>query len=423
MYIFNNLKDFSKMSKIFYGFGVLSWLMVMVGCNPVDPSDVLVREVAKILGSDVTTNDRFGYSAVTDGNIAIIGAPRLTGTDSSDVGIGSAYIYTRSGNSWSEQAKLTASDGADNDWFGRSVAVVGNIAFVGAPNDKDTIDYRGQNEGAIYIFTRNGTNWTEQQKLRPNDPNVRSFGLTMALDGDTIVIGTYVKLYVFTLNGTNLVEQATIPAPSTGNFNGLSMSLGGDTLIIGGSVGDVNAYIFTRSGTNWTQQAELRASDEHVRYSRQYGSDASGFGFSVALEGDIAIVGARLAYSPDRRLTGGAYIFTRSGTNWTEQTKLTPIDGVQGGFFGSSVAIDGDMIVVGADGEDHKAYNAGAAHIFTRNGNTWSEQSTITASDADPLNAFGSKVAIRGDMIFVSASGDNTGVPRSGSAYIYQVQR
>ena len=189
---------------------------------------------------------------------------------------------------FSQQAKLTASDGDNNDFFGISVAIDGDTAVAGAPLDNGDLS----NQGAAYVFTRSGTTWTEQQKLTASDGKANDlFGTSVAIDGDTVVAG----------------------AP-------------GD----GGTANSGAAYVFTRSGTTWTEQQKLTASD---------GAANDLFGASVSIDGDTAVVGAP---NDDGGTInqGAAYVFTRSGTTWTEQQKLTASDGAANDFFGASVAID-----------------------------------------------------------------------------------
>ena len=207
----------------------------------------------------------------------------------------------------------TASDGAEGDSFGNSVALDGDTALVGAYRDND----RGLSSGSAYFFTRSGGLWTQQQKLTASDgAEGDSFGNSVALDGDTALVGAYID-------------------DDRGSESG-------------------SAYFFTRSGGVWTQQQKLTASD---------GAEGDSFGSSVALDGDTALVGA---YGDDDlgSNSGSAYIFTRSGGVWTQQAKLTALDGAAWDSFGYSVALDGDTVLVGANGDDDLGSNSGSVYFF-----------------------------------------------------------
>ncbi|MDP6053292.1 MAG: FG-GAP repeat protein, partial [Candidatus Latescibacteria bacterium] len=317
----------------------------------------------KLTASDAAAADLFGQSVSIDGDYAIVGA---NGNDDGGTSSGSAYIFKRSGTTWSQQAKLTASDAAQNDDFGTSVSISGDYAIVGAHANDDGGSY----SGSAYIFVRSGTNWTEQAKLTASDAAASDyFGYSVSIDGDYAIVGAHA------------------------NDDGGSDS---------GS-----AYIFVRSGTNWTQQTKLTALD---------GGVGDAFGYSVSIAGDYAIVGAYLDEDPGF-LTGSAYIFTRSGESWSEQSKLTASDGSV--RFGYSVSIAGDHAIVGAYRDDDAGSYSGSAYIFVRSGTTWTEQDKLTASDAAQGDLFGTSVSIAGDHAIVGAVSNDDDGEASGSAYVY----
>ncbi len=257
----------------------------------------------KITASDAAAADLFGQSVSIDGDYAIVGA---NGNDDG----GSAYIFKRSGTTWSQQAKLTASDAAQNDDFGTSVSISGDYAIVGAHANDDGGSY----SGSAYIFVRSGTNWTEQAKLTASDANgADEFGISVSIDGDYAIVGAYRD-------------------DDDGSDSG-------------------SAYIFVRSGTNWTQQTKLTALD---------GGVGDVFGYSVSIDGDYAIVGST-GDDDDGSNSGSAYIFVRSGTTWTQQTKLTASDAAASDYFGDSVSFDGDYAIVGSSGIDDDGSVSGYA--------------------------------------------------------------
>ena len=372
---------------------------------------------AKIQSSDIQGDDRFGYSVGINGDTVIVGA-RLE--DESGTSAGAAYIFTRSGSTWTEQQKLTASDGAGTDNLGWSSAIDGDTAVTSARN--------AGGAGAAYVFTRSGSTWTEQQKLTASDPEVNDhFGQSVAISGDTVICsandedtggGSAGAAYIFTRSGSTWTQQAKIQAADAeeGDHFGWSVGIDGDTVVVsayrestgGSQTGAV--YIFTRSGSTWTQQAKIQASDIET--------SGDEFGFSVAISGDTVVVGARLDETGGSN-AGSAYILTRSGSTWTQQAKIQASDAEENDFFGWSVGIDGDTVVVSAAYEDTGALNAGSAYIFTRDGSTWTQQAKIQAADAAASDEFGYSVGIDGTTVIVGARYEDTGGNNVGAAYIF----
>jgi hypothetical protein len=317
----------------------------------------------------------------------------------------------RSGTRWSQQQKLTASDAAPNDDFGLAVAVSGDTAVVGAIGDDDA----GRDSGAAYVFVRSGTRWSQQQKLTASEAASNDlFGISVAVSGDTAVVGAYADddaggdsgaAYVFVRSGTRWRQQQKLTASDAASSDlfGNSVAVSGDTAVVGargdddaGGVNSGAAYVFVRSGTRWSQQQKLTASDA---------APNDDFGLAVALSGDTAVVGAE---------NNSAYVFVRSGTRWSEQQKLTASDAAAGagGFFGNSVAVSGDTAVVGAYADVDAGGDSGAAYVFVRSGTRWSEQQKLTASDAAAGIRFGNSVAVSGDTAVVGAYADD-------SAYVF----
>jgi hypothetical protein len=390
-------------------------------------SGTLWSQQAKLTAGDGAVSDQFGYSVAVSGDTAVVGA-RFD-----DIGAntdqGSAYVFTRSGTTWSEQAKLTAGDGAANDLFGFSVAVSGDTAVVGAHQDDIGVN---SNQGSAYVFTRSGATWSQEAKLTAGDGAANDqFCWSVAVSGDTAVIGAYQddigantdqgSAYVFTRSGTSWSQQAKLTAGdgAAGDYVGWSVALEGDTAVvgaaadvIGANTGQGSAYVFTRTGTSWSQQAKLTAGD---------GAASDLFGSSVAVSGDTAVVGARFDDIGANSNQGSAYVFTRSGTLWSQQAKLTAGDGAASDLFGSSVAVSGDTAVVGAlSGDIGANANQGSAYVFTRSGTTWSEQAKLTTGDGTEGDQFGISVAVSGDTAVVGALfGDIGANTDQGSAYVF----
>jgi hypothetical protein len=366
-------------------------------------------EVQKLLAPQET--HALGRSVAINGNTAVIGD---LGDDVLGTLPGSAYVFTRSGTTWSFEATLTAADVELGDFFGDSVAVFGDTALVGARGDSPN----GTDAGSVYVFTRSGTTWTLQAKLTSSDGTADDqFGISVALVGDTALIGAWNddgggSAYVFTRTGNTWSQQAKVTASDreTDDCFGLSVALAGETALIGARGDDAftgSAYVFTRSGTSWTQQAKLTANDRLT---------SDDFGNGVALRNDTALIGARTVGNRN----GSAYVFTRSGTTWTQQAKLVASDGAVSDFFGSSVAIVGNMAVIGAQRNGVNGVRSGAAYVFTRSGTTWTEQVKLVSSDGADGDVFGYSAALGGGYAVIGAWGDNDATHISvGSAYVF----
>jgi hypothetical protein len=322
------------------------------------------------LASDGAAGDYFGFSVALQGDTALIGASNKT--VSAHLGQGAAYVFTRSGGAWSQQAELTGSDGAATDRFGQSVALDGDTALIGA-SYKTVSGHSAQ--GAAYVFTRIVGGWTQQAELTGSDgADADLFGYSVALDGDTALIGARLK----TVNGHSTQGAA---------------------------------YVFTRSGGVWSQQAEMTGSD---------GASGDYFGCSVALDGDTALIGASYKTVSGHLAQGAAYVFTRSGSVWTQQAELTGSDGANDDTFGWSVALDADTALVGAFTKTMNGHNAqGAVYAFTRSGGAWSQRAELTGSDGATTDYFGWSVALGGRITLVGAPGKTvSGHATQGAAYV-----
>lgn len=373
----------------------------------------------KVLSSDGASGDRFGSAVSVSGDYAIIGAD-------SDDDSGSAYIFKHDGTSWQEQAKLTASDGDIDDSFGNSASISGDYAVVGAYKEEDN----GYLSGSAYIFNRSGTTWTEQAKITASDGDLEDrFGISVAISGDYAIIGAYFdddngsdsgSAYIFHRTGTTWTEEAKITASDAagGDQFGSSVTIWGDYVLVGAPKDDDHGsssgsvYVFKRTGTTWTEQAKLTASDATV---------GDWFGRSVSLSGDDAVIGA--AFKDDGVFAAGAaYIFQRNGTSWTEQAKMKGQNPLMEDYFGQSVSISGDCVVIGAYRRYFNLMGSGAAYVYLRSGSSWALQSNIIPSDAAAGDFFGSSVSTSGDVAIIGAHYNNDNGPGSGSAYFYELK-
>ncbi len=368
--------------------------------------------------SDGEVGDYFGTSVGISGDTAIVGAYRDDdrGTDS-----GSAYVFERIDGIWTEVAKLTAPDGQTGDRFGVSVGISGDTAIVGAHRDDD----QGTDAGAAYVFQRAGGIWFLLDKFTVSDGQRDNlFGLSVAISGDTVVVGAPYdddlgassgSAYVFERVGNAWTQVAKLTAADgqEGDVFGLSVAISGDTTIVGAYREDDrapnagSAYVFERVGNAWTQVAKLTAAD---------GQGGDLFGVSVGISGDTAIVGS---YGDDDLGTdaGTAYIFERIDGVWTQIRKLTASDGEAGDGFGVSVAIDGESAVVGAHQDDDQSPNSGSAYVFKRTNDAWVEVAKRFARDGQVGDAFASSVAISASRAVIGALGDDNLGSDSGSVY------
>jgi len=382
-----------------------------------------------------SNGDNFGYSVAISGDTIVVGASLedsntteiingsdLSGTNDDGSGNGAVYVFTRSGTIWSHQAYLKAPNSSDDDYF-RTVAIDGDTIAVGAfgegstttaiinGSDLSSTDDDGDSNGAVYVFTRSGTEWSHQAYLKaPNHSDYDHFGTSVAIDGDTIAVGASWE-----------------DSDTTAIINGSDLSA---TNNYGSSNGAV--YVYTRSGVTWSHQAYLKAPNS---------TPMDYFGGSVAISGDTIAVGAYNEKSTTTKIINGSdlsatnllgffigavYVFTRSGSTWSHQAYLKAPNCFNSENFGYSVGIDGDTIVVGAYHEDSTTTaiingsdlsstdddgdSNGAVYVFTRSGTEWSHQAYLKAPNNSDYDFFGRSVAISGDMIAVGASdeGSNT---------------
>ncbi|MEO9599723.1 FG-GAP repeat protein [Parasphingorhabdus sp.] len=271
-----------------------------------------------------------------------------------------------------EQQKILADDGAPEDSFGFNVAISGDTAIVGSFKADDQV--KGVDVGAAYIFARSGNIWREQAKLTATDGVANdTLGGNVAISGDTAAAGA-------------------IGHDKNGDNSGA-------------------AYVFVRSGEIWEQRAKLTATD---------GATGDAFGQSIALHRDTMVIGA--PHDDDNGDgSGSVYIFKRIAGIWTERAKLTAADGEAGDLFGISVALYQDTILIGADLNDERATNAGAAYVFVRSGNGWIQQAKLMAEDGAETDIFGVRVALYEDTALISARRDDDEIMGvdAGSAYIF----
>ncbi|HET8759591.1 MAG TPA: cadherin-like beta sandwich domain-containing protein [Nitrospiria bacterium] len=391
---------------------------------------------AYIKPSNTGAGDQFGFSVALSGDTLVVGAPR---EDSASTGVGgkqtnnqasnsgAVYVFVRTNGVWSQRAYLKASNSEAQDHFGSSVALAGDTLVVGSPGEDssatgvngDQGDNASTDSGAAYVFVRNGTTWQQQAYLKASttDANPQfgdypdQFGFSVAVDGNTLAVGAIGEdsnaagangnafnndnntkesgaAYVFTRSADTWTLQAYLKAsnPAAGDWFGYSVALDGDTLAVGAiwedsgttgvngddtndAIGDSGAaYVFVRNSNAWMQQAYIKASNPGV---------LDAFGYSLALERDTLVVGAR-----------------------NEASNATGVNG---------------------DQTNNAMPYSGAAYAFMRNGATWSQQAYLKASNTGPSHAFGGSLSLSGDTLAVTADGEGGATDAaSGAVYVLQ---
>ncbi len=334
-----------------------------------DPNDRFESPIqTKIVANDGAAFDRFGGSVAISGDTALVGSAL---DDDNGSASGSVYVFIKVANVWVLQQKLAASDAEAGDKFGLSLALEDDTAIVGAPEE----DSVGSVRGAAYVFTRSAGVWTEQQKIIASDAeDFDQFGISVAIDGDRAVIGA--------------------------SFEDAAASNAGA------------AYMFSRGAGVWSEDQKILASDAEAD---------DRFGHNVAVSGDIVVIGAGREDSGGQD-AGAAYVFAFTGVSWAEQQKLVASTADPSDQFGSSVAVDGDTILIGANGDDDGGNSAGAAYVFESESGVWVEQQKLMASDAASGDNFSTQLSIEGDVAVIGAALNDDAGNSSGSAYIFARQ-
>ncbi len=404
--------------------------------NPTSPSAINSTFIQhqKLTAINGSAEDFFGASVAISGDTAVVGSyGEEVGSDDNQ---GSAYVFVRNGANWLVQAKLTVFDGDDDDNFGGSVAISGDTIIIGAVGDDLGVNI---DQGSAYIFVRNDTTWSQQEKLVANDGAASdNFGKSVAISGETVVIGAHFddfgsnfmnqgSAYIFVRNGAVWTQQTKLTANdgATDDYFGNSVAISSNNVIVGAAGDDIggnteqgSAYIFVRSGTTWTQQTKFVANDGAA--GDYFGN---GVDITLTLSGTIAVVGAWRDDIGGNLNQGSAYVFTRpqSGT-WAQTQKLTAAVGNNNDGFGVKVSvlpISGGTIVIGAIFSNN---NQGAAYIFKRDGAVWTERQKLTGNDGTNGDNFGCSVAISGDTVIVGAYFANIGSHiDEGATYVFDI--
>jgi hypothetical protein len=363
--------------------------------------------------SDVAPGARFGSGLAMQGQVAVVGAPNDDGVVAD---AGAVYVY--SDVTTGEKVRLTASDGALNDRFGSSVAIDGNRIVVGAPGH----DAAGLNRGAVYVFRLDGETWVQEAKLLPPAGRTLSFGLAVDVSvdpsGAKILVGTPVqdslggtvnggtgRGYFFRFDGAAWLANGVVGSGgdslTQADSFGMSVAIDGNTAVVGASR---FFRIYTDTGTSW-----------------RLTQSPWGAGPAVALEGDTLVAGSPT--NPQRGTNAGAvFVYANTPLGWSKRAELLPPTSMPGANFGSSVGISSGRIVVGAPNAKAPGdrEQAGAAFVFKQQDYiTWTLEAHLYASDGAAGDHLGRVVAISGDKVLAWAPDSDTWGTNEGAVYLY----
>lgn len=449
-----------------------------------------------------------------DSNQVVITNGTTSSSNNSTSNSGAVYVYRKTGLNWVQEAYLKAPNSDSNDYFGRSISVYGDTIVVGVPlEDSNTqaithgatasIDNSSANQGAVYVFRKVSGQWIQEAFIKASNGDAGdNFGASVDIYGDTLVVGAPKEqssqnsitngdtssgnnslssagaIYVFKRTSGVWLQQAYIK-PSNVDADdefGTQVAIHNDTIIAsspfessyqtsitnGSSASSDNSgflvgavYVFKRTGTTWAQEAYLKAANSE---------DFDLFGDSIAISGDTVAVGSQFESSNSTSIingtgvssnnsaanSGAVYVYKRTGTNWEQEAYIKAVNAQTDDYFSYSLALDGNLLVVGAPGEDsnlssvsngstassdNSSTSSGAAYLYRRTGTTWSQEAYIKASNVDANDKFGSSVSISSNSIVVgahiessnqntitnadTASADNS-VSQSGAAYVYK---
>jgi len=374
-------------------------------------------QIAKLTAS-VAGTLQFGVA------VGISGETVVTGAQNGDL----AFVFERNqggADSWGEAAVLSASDGTAGDQFGGSVGISRDTVVVGA----EWAENGGTNRGAAYVYERNeggADSWGEVAILAALDATDQNhLGCRVAIDDDVVAAAATALddqgvVYLFDRNegGADSWGQVARLAAADGAELEFGVAVSGATLVLGAAAdgtqgfGAGAAFIFRRSGETWAQAQKMDADDT---------LQGDGFAFSLAMDGDVAVIGAW----PAAEQKGSVYVFERNQggiDNWGQVIKLVASDGYMYERFGYSVDINDDHVIVGAPAHNGGAYMGGAAYVFSRNhggADTWGEVAKLMAADVANYDQFGWSVGIDQGLVVIGSNKGDGLVADSGSAYLY----
>ncbi len=383
----------------------------------------------RLTAGDSPSFDLSGTSVALSADTALVGVPFEDTAGSPDAG--AAYVFVRSGNRWIREAKLSGADISNAALFGTAVALDQNAALVGAPHA--TLSSL-PSAGAAYVFRRSDSVWTREAKLSLPSPAAQDqFGAAVAIQNQTALIGAPFQdnsgavnagaaaVFLFSDSSWSLQAILADANPVSSANAGAAVALDADSALLG-APGPINgsgtlgkALVFSRTGPSWALQTTLS--------SGEASAEEDGFGSTVALLNNIALIGAPFRNTLSGTASGAAYVFQKSGVLWSRQTRLTSADASAGDRFGTSVALAPSMALIGAPNRTVATHaGAGVAYLFTASASGWSQQAQLSSAlDSSPDDRFGSTVALQSDTALVGAPQDDTADLDSGSAYVFKL--
>lgn len=397
------------------------YLMIML-CVFLTISAGSAQEIQKVTTQDGDAADFVGTSVAIDGNLAISGAP---GEDENGAGAGAVYVFEQSGGEWSEIAKIIADDGELADRFGDVVDLSNQTILVGAPYD----DAEALNDGSAYIFTRLGDSWVQHEKLTPHDPLESSFfGASVAIRGNRAIVGAIRgasggircgAAYVFIRVGRNWEEMGKL-VPHDGaedDLFGSSVAIDGNFAVIGAKGDDDrglssgSVYFFHWNGTEW---------EEMQKISIPEGRAEDSFGIAADLEGTRACIGMRGTFLEES--PGYAYLYEIDGPSWNLTNTFSAEDGEDQDHFGQSLSIWGDYALIGARNDQDNGVESGSVYAYAKRGDVWMMHAKVLAPDGEEGDFFGYDVDLSGDFAIVGARGDDDAGENAGAVYLIDLQ-
>lgn len=377
-----------------------------------------------LVASDGVQESSFGSSVDLVGTTAIVGAwGQQLGENSAP---GAAYVFTRGASAWLQQARLTASNGANGDQFGYSVAVHGDTALVGAPN---RVVSGSTGRGTAYVFRKSGTLWSEQAQLTGSGTEAADwFGHSVALEAGIAAVGAPATLggagraYVFADTGGSWSQQASHAVPALGEFGsalGASIALDGGSLLAGAPNREVDGNQKQGAAFFVANAAAVSAIPQQVSVA---GSSAiKGFGYSVDTHNGTALVSASMSFGGPDASPAAVYVYTYENNQWRRQARLEPPEPLTVDGFGASVAVFGDLALVGAPSATVGGVaERGAVYAYRRSGSTWAPEGVLTSDDGASLDGFGAALDLNGLSAVVGASGHDVGGNlNQGAAYVF----
>jgi hypothetical protein len=343
-----------------------------------------------------------GQSVALDGDTLASGAP-----ESPNSGPGCVYVHTTDGTSFTLEQKIDPPGGSPDGFsFGRTLALQGDTLVVGA-------------DRTAFVYTRSGGSWSLQQEIDPTSGTDANYASSIDIDGETVVIGQYgmtvSRTWIWVRSGTTWSVQTQLPGAAGSGFGG-SVSIVGNTLAVGASADSQGAasagavFIFVRNGTTWSQQAKLIGDQPFA--NRVLGTSVD----LQSLDGEFELAAGAANNSNSRVL-----LFQGSGATWNQTAQLFASTGGTSSWFGAAVALDGDRLLVGAWRSDVNVIDAGSATVYRRCGDAWIRQADFFATDGDSGDALGRAIALQGQTVVLGAPSRQGAFTASGATYVYDL--